>query len=561
MLSPPSGNGGPLEERLNSLAVSVFDCQTTGASPGRGRLLELAWTVIHPPQLHRDAEVHSFMVALPPGETVPPRVSRITGITDEMLHGCIAPAELARLIMPVLQGTLPVAHFASFEERWIGYLIEGIPGEAVLPCFICTREIARRLYPGVPRKGIRALAGFMGFTMGEKRRAGLHVLATVRIWKNMLRDLEDIGITTVTQLEEFLSLPVPESEGGFRYPLPRDVRLSLPDSPGVYRFLSGDGAVLYAGKATSLRSRVNSYFTRRRGSERTLELVSQVHGLRVDVCETPLEAAMLEFRMIREYDPPYNVALRERGAGVSFLSPDLRQEMEGPGEGPAWGPVPSCSTALILGELLEALNSGGVVPASRLGLDYLPLSRGALEEGFERFRRRVTPVPGLTASELLATGKDFWLSGHEGESEDVSEGDAEGIGEPGKGMDGQGVADHLSWVLASGARDLRRGAWFCLLGWSVILWRPAAGGGERVVSLEAGGMKEARWRHGEPVPAAARLTRTERQGLISGGVYDMLRVLDSEVRRVTADGSLEAVHVPGGGCLDLERMNSLYLSI
>ncbi len=551
-----------MEERLDDLAVSIFDCQTTGASPGRGCLLELAWTVLPTLSHSRDIEVHSFMVALPPGETVPPRISRITGITDENLSGGIAPAELARLIMPVLQGTLPVAHFASFEERWIGHLIEEGLGETVLPGFICTREIARRLYPRVPRKGIRALAGFMGYTMGECRRAGLHVLATVRIWKNMLRDLEDIGITTVAQLREFLSLPVPEVEGGFRYPLPRDVRLSLPDAPGVYRFMSGNGAVLYAGKATSLKSRVNSYFTRRRGSEKTLELVSQVHGLAVDVCATPLEAAMLEFRTIREYDPPYNVALRERGATVTFLSQDLRQEVAGPGTGgPAWGPVPSSSTALILGELLEALNSGCVIPASRLGLGSLPLSRGALEEGFDRFRSHVMPVPGLTVSELLASGRDLWLSGQEEESEAVPDREAEEVGEPGESMDAQGVSDHLAWVLASGARDLRRGAWFCLLGWSMLVWSPAAGGGERVVTLKAGGISEARWLDGELVPAAAGLTRTERQGLISGEVYEILRVLDSEVRRVTADGSLKAVYIPGEGCLDLERMRSLYRCI
>ena len=58
--------------------------------------------------------------------------------------------------------------------------------------------------------------------------------------------------------------------------MPREVRLSLPDAPGIYRMLRTDDSVLYVGKAASLHHRVNSYFRKQNGiPERSLEMLSQ----------------------------------------------------------------------------------------------------------------------------------------------------------------------------------------------------------------------------------------------------------------------------------------------
>jgi hypothetical protein len=56
-------------------------------------------------------------------------------------------------------------------------------------------------------------------------------------------------------------------------------RLEFPNRPGVYRMLSQSGQVLYVGKATSLKSRVNSYFRGQKGRDRKkLEMLAQVWG-------------------------------------------------------------------------------------------------------------------------------------------------------------------------------------------------------------------------------------------------------------------------------------------
>src|SRR3989339_2200826 len=83
----------------------------------------------------------------------------------------------------------------------------------------------------------------------------------------------------------------------------------LPDDPGVYLFRGPKRAVLYIGKATSLRSRVASYFRRDLMATRGPLLVAMVEAATtIDFIETDsvLEALILEAHLIKKYQPLYN---------------------------------------------------------------------------------------------------------------------------------------------------------------------------------------------------------------------------------------------------------------
>lgn len=84
----------------------------------------------------------------------------------------------------------------------------------------------------------------------------------------------------------------------------------LPDNPGVYFFRDEDSNILYIGKATSLRDRVRSYFSKDLVETRGLRLVSMVtaaHTVTHQETESVLEALLLESKLIKEHNPPYNV--------------------------------------------------------------------------------------------------------------------------------------------------------------------------------------------------------------------------------------------------------------
>jgi excinuclease ABC subunit C len=84
----------------------------------------------------------------------------------------------------------------------------------------------------------------------------------------------------------------------------------LPDEPGVYFYYSNKDELLYIGKATSLKRRVGSYFTKAH-DQRLEELVSQID--RIDYIQTPsvIEALVLEANQIKAYKPKYNILQRD----------------------------------------------------------------------------------------------------------------------------------------------------------------------------------------------------------------------------------------------------------
>ncbi len=85
----------------------------------------------------------------------------------------------------------------------------------------------------------------------------------------------------------------------------------LPTSPGVYQYLNREGNVIYVGKAKNLKRRVSSYFNRVHPVVRTNLLVRNIWDMKYIVVNTEEEALDLENSLIKEYQPRYNVLLKD----------------------------------------------------------------------------------------------------------------------------------------------------------------------------------------------------------------------------------------------------------
>lgn len=85
----------------------------------------------------------------------------------------------------------------------------------------------------------------------------------------------------------------------------------LPTRPGVYLYRDKEGSLLYVGKAKVLRNRVKSYFQNKHLDAKTRRLVGRIWDLEFIVCETELEALVLENNLIKEHFPPFNILLRD----------------------------------------------------------------------------------------------------------------------------------------------------------------------------------------------------------------------------------------------------------
>ncbi|MCK4488780.1 MAG: excinuclease ABC subunit UvrC [Anaerolineales bacterium] len=92
----------------------------------------------------------------------------------------------------------------------------------------------------------------------------------------------------------------------------QDILSSVPNQPGCYLMKDGKGKVIYIGKAINLRHRVRSYFhVSAKKNPRTSHLVSNIRDIEWIIVGSELEALILEMNLIKEYQPYFNVQLKD----------------------------------------------------------------------------------------------------------------------------------------------------------------------------------------------------------------------------------------------------------
>jgi len=187
-----------MKTRLDSLKVLVFDCQASHPDPQKGHLLEAAWGILEKYQEKEPFFSHSASTLIKP-ETdfdLPRQVSWVTGISLEDLNsGQPIKAAWEQMLDTIHQvsesqglETCPtVIHYSRYEAPFLNYLNHIFSPEDPNPFdIICTHKISQRLWPDLPRRSLRALAGFLGYSVEEFRRSTHHIDATAWIWRRTI---------------------------------------------------------------------------------------------------------------------------------------------------------------------------------------------------------------------------------------------------------------------------------------------------------------------------------------------------------------------------------------
>ena len=97
----------------------------------------------------------------------------------------------------------------------------------------------------------------------------------------------------------------------------------IPENPGVYQYFDKEGQIIYVGKAKNLHRRVNSYFNKDHPSSKTRQLVAHIADIRYVVVESEQDAFLLENNLIKQYQPHYNILLKD---GKSYPSICITKE-------------------------------------------------------------------------------------------------------------------------------------------------------------------------------------------------------------------------------------------
>ncbi|SFG73099.1 excinuclease ABC subunit UvrC [Pontibacter chinhatensis] len=135
----------------------------------------------------------------------------------------------------------------------------------------------------------------------------------------------------------------------------------LPHKPGIYKFFD-EHDIIYVGKAIDIRKRVSSYFNRSaQHNKKTLKLVSQIKDIEFTIVDTEADAFLLENNLIKQYQPKYNILLKD-GKTYPYICivnerfPRVISTRNKKNDGSRYfGPYPSVTTMNVLLDLIRTL--------------------------------------------------------------------------------------------------------------------------------------------------------------------------------------------------------------
>ena len=285
---------------LGEITFACVDLETTGGAPPDSRITEIAAVK------YRGGErLGIFQTLVDPGVPIPRFITYLTGIDDLVLHGAPPLEAVLPSLVEFLDGTVFVAHNASFDFRFLNHDLARL-GYAVIPGPpVCTARLARRvLAEDVPNVQLATVAQFLRSGVSPTHRALPDAEACAEVLHGLLDLGGRLGIVTIGDLHGAV-----RARG---HPHAGKIRLTdhLPHVPGVYIFRrpptdSGPGEVLYVGKSRDIRTRVRAYF---HGDARRKihNLLAEAGAVEAHPCATEVEALVLETRLIRRHAPRYN---------------------------------------------------------------------------------------------------------------------------------------------------------------------------------------------------------------------------------------------------------------
>lgn len=98
-----------------------------------------------------------------------------------------------------------------------------------------------------------------------------------------------------------------------------------PHRPGVYLMKDAKGKTIYVGKAKDLKKRLSSYFIKKNNHDaKTLVLLEMIKDFEIIITSSGHEAFILESNLIKEYNPKYNVILKD-GKNYPLLRIDMNE--------------------------------------------------------------------------------------------------------------------------------------------------------------------------------------------------------------------------------------------
>jgi DNA polymerase-3 subunit epsilon len=272
---------------------AILDIETTGGKYNEEGITEIA---IHKFDGHK--VVDKFVSLVNPEKEIQPFVVNLTGINNKMLRTAPKFHEVAKRIVEITKDTVLVAHNAQFdyrilrtEFRRLGYDFERKT--------LCTVDLSKKLIPDAESHSLGKLVRSLGIPVSDRHRANGDALATLKLFKLLLAKDSDKSIIKTIVREESL---------GELSQRQLDIVESMPTDVGVYYMHNKDGEIIFLGKSTNIKKRVNRHFLKSGEFERQIQ--KETKKVTYEKTGNELIALLKENEELIKNKPKYNITAR-----------------------------------------------------------------------------------------------------------------------------------------------------------------------------------------------------------------------------------------------------------
>ncbi len=273
------------------MLYSIVDIETTGGNYKQGKIIEIAIFVFDGKKV-----IDNFCSLVNPGIEVPPYVSQLTGITNNMLKNAPSFSEIARRVIEITTNTVIVAHNVRFDY---GYLREELRrcDKKFQRKRICTQNLSKRLFKGLNAYGLGKICEALSIPMGRQHRAVEDAKATTYLFDKILKSDTTNLVQAILNKEDREHWP--------QQLLVQKVQ-KLPENAGIYYFINKQNEIIYIGRSNDIQDRVYQHFSDFPASEWRKAMYKEVVDIKYELTGSELLAMILERYEIKKHNPIYN---------------------------------------------------------------------------------------------------------------------------------------------------------------------------------------------------------------------------------------------------------------
>ena len=268
---------------------AIVDLETTGGIPKRDKVIEIG-IIIHDGKTIID----QFQTLINPERSISSQITRITGITNEMVVDAPKFYEVAKEVVEIMDKCIFVAHNVRFDYQFLRAEYKSL-GFTFTKRTLCTVKLSRKAFPSLKSYSLGSLISHFNIRVDHRHRAYDDAFATSILLEKILAKQQDWEEDLVQSGLELTKLPKNLSP---------DLIDKLPDDCGVYYFLDDQQRIVYIGKSKNIRQRAKQHFSKQ--TIKTDKLFQQVADISYELTGSELAALLKESKEIKEVLPEIN---------------------------------------------------------------------------------------------------------------------------------------------------------------------------------------------------------------------------------------------------------------